>query len=372
MNGFLASPHATNHFVEDLELTQRVETRDAEIRRLEALIEEERNASRQACKRIAQLERLVAVGTRLSNDTVHAIAREVWYERQRWGLPHKLSERAKRWMRRIAKAPAHEGASLMGGNADLGISWHPHFGDIGGMQLEDWLSKSPPNPPIRLSIAVACEERTGSEWLCQLMAATGKLGRPSEYFNGDWFRKFIPDYPEDVAGEIHVAHRVGVSSNGVFSLKLHPRHFDKIVHAGEDLADAVPNVRFIRLSRRDHLGQAISMMRAQQTGRFHEYRRPANAERYDTTELDQVLAEIISSSARWTRYFARNGIEPLQIYYEDFCADPVGTVRQIGRVAGVEIPDLVVDQQLKVQRDDVSAAWRRRFLREAGDLNRFD
>jgi trehalose 2-sulfotransferase len=372
MNGSLASTQATNHFEGKLELSTQVVTRDVEIRRLEILLGEERDALLLAQKKIVQLERLAAVGSKLSSETIHAIAREVWYERQRWGFPHKFSKRIEKWLKRIGRFSANGETQSSKVENEASISWHPHFGDIGGLTLADWLNKSPSTASIRLSIVVTCEERTGSEWLCQLMAATGQLGHPSEYFNSNWFRKFIPDYPEDVAGEIRVAHRVGVSRNGIFSLKLHPWHFDKIMTAGHDLTDAIPNAVFIRLSRRDHLGQAISMMRARQTGRYHEYWRSRDSERYDTNELERVLVEIISSSARWTRYFARNGIEPLQIYYEDFCADPLGTVQQIGRLVGVEVADLAVDRQLKLQRDDVSVAWRRRFLREAGDLNRFD
>ena len=48
--------------------------------------------------------------------------------------------------------------------------------------------------------AICTAPRSGSNFLCQLLAGTGLLGRPLEYFNGPGRRYFDdPSYPDDPA-----------------------------------------------------------------------------------------------------------------------------------------------------------------------------
>ena len=128
--------------------------------------------------------------------------------------------------------------------------WHPQLGIIAGRTLDSWIAQLAPAPAPSISIILASEERTGSEWLCQLMANTGVLGRPAEYFNPWWMRRFIPDYPDDAAAQIAIAHRVGTTPNGCVAIKLHAHQFDRI-SSQVSLADAFPRMRFVRLTRRN-------------------------------------------------------------------------------------------------------------------------
>ena len=89
-------------------------------------------------------------------------------------------------------------------------TWDPQFGEIAGQSVESWLDSLPPAPPVKRSIILATDERTGSEWLCQLMAATGVLGRPAEYFNPWWFKEFIADYPTDVGEQVALDRPRGI------------------------------------------------------------------------------------------------------------------------------------------------------------------
>jgi len=94
-----------------------------------------------------------------------------------------------------------------------GPDWHPHFGRIAGTDLASWLDAYADAGPPDRSLVLATDERTGSEWLCQLLGATGRLG-PSEYLITDWMRRFIPDYPADVAAQVAIAHRSALQRTG--------------------------------------------------------------------------------------------------------------------------------------------------------------
>ncbi len=251
--------------------------------------------------------------------------------------------------------------------------WHPHFGDIKGLTLARWLARQPPAPPPTRSLVIASDERTGSEWLCQMLGDTGRLGRPSEYINTTWMRRFIPDYPTTVAEQIAIAHRVGTTGNGCFAMKLHAWHFDRLA-AEISLRDAFPGVVFVRLTRRDMLAQAISLFRARQTDRFHAHVDGMRAPEFDAGGIADRLAELALGRARWDMYFARNGIVPLALDYETLHRRPRWCVRRIGLLLGVTLPRFSIGTGLglRVQRDAVSEQWRARFLAEKRDLDRFD
>ena len=252
-----------------------------------------------------------------------------------------------------------------------GPDWHPHFGRIGGTSLAAWLAAYPDHgPPVR-SLLLATEERTGSEYLCQLLGATGQMGRPSEYLNTYWMRCFIPDYPEDIAAQVTIAHRVGTTPNRFFAMKLHAVQFARLL-TGSTVAAAFPAPVFVRLHRRDLLAQAISLYRARYGSQYHAHTPPARAVAYDGAAIGQMMRELVLSRARWELYFGGIGVTPLAIAYEDLAADPMAAVQAIGRYAGMQVAPGEVAIPLRKQHDDISETWRQRFLAENRDRNVFD
>jgi LPS sulfotransferase NodH len=253
------------------------------------------------------------------------------------------------------------------------LNWHPHFGAIGGKSLEVWLAGYPERDPPRISIMLAAEERSGSEYLCQLMGATRRLGRPSEYLNTYWMRRFVPDYPEAVDAQLAIAHRVGTTANGCFAMKTHPAHVDRLLQGGS-VAVAFPNPVFVRLYRRDLVAQAVSLYRARASDRYHAFVAAGREVGFDGEAIRQCLFELVRSRGRCEVYFARNGIEPLAIAYEDLAADPYAAVRANGRRVGEAVgpQDVVVTVPLQVQRDDISALWKQRFVATYRDLDVLD
>ncbi|MGE4481305.1 Stf0 family sulfotransferase [Acidocella sp.] len=264
------------------------------------------------------------------------------------------------------------GMFTRGESQPAGTTWHPHLGGIGGQTLADVLPLFPGAVPRR-SIVLATSERTGSEWLCEIMGGTGVMGRPSEYLNTYWMRRFIPDYPEDVPSQIALARRFGVTANGCLAIKMHPWHFDRL--PGDAVFSSFfPDPRFVFLTREDHLGQAISLVRARQTEKFHSITSETRPAEYDARQIEDALGEVIVSQARWSKFFSRNGIQPLRLSYEDFAEKPEETLKRIAAFAGVSIPFARhgIRARLSVQRDGTSHAWRERFLSEKRDLNRLD
>jgi LPS sulfotransferase NodH len=205
--------------------------------------------------------------------------------------------------------------------------------------------------------------------LCQLLSSTGVLGRPREYFNVKGRRIHEdPDYPDDPAEQFRCILTVGATPNGVYGLKLFPEQHDVISRTCA-WTKLLPNLKFIVLERRDTLGQALSLARASQTEQYFATDWPQGAEAYDGPMIRQSLRVIIGRRARWSLFFARTGIEPLPIFYEDITTNPQAEVERIAAFMGDCSPAIIRPELVNttVQRDMVSEEWRTRFHAEYGD-----
>ena len=222
--------------------------------------------------------------------------------------------------------------------------------------------------------AICTSPRSGSNFVCQLLAGTGVLGRPLEYFNGPGRRFFDdPEYPDDPHAQLRRITSMGRSPNGIYGLKV-------FAHQHDWIADKVawtrelPNLHFIFLTRRDLLGQAISWAKAEQTG---QYRHTQTAHRDPVIDSGRVMARmaaIARENARWEMFFARNGLQPVRLVYEDVAAHPQDGVDRVAAELGLGgrvVADLA-HVQVRIQRDAFSEAWRHRFLDECGNLDFID
>lgn len=215
---------------------------------------------------------------------------------------------------------------------------------------------------------VCSEHRSGSTLLCELLASTGKLGNPDEFLR---HTDFAARFERDPAVQDEV-FKQATSENGVYGLKLFSQQFDVTCKA--QWIERLPNLRFIHLVRMDLLGQAISLVKALQTDQYFASQSIRAAPRYDRKAIARQMARIAEGQARWRGYFARNGLQPLSLTYEQLVADPIAAVRAVAAHIGVEeelTPDLA-RVNVAVQRDDLSEEWRSRFIHDAGDLNYLD
>ncbi len=224
----------------------------------------------------------------------------------------------------------------------------------------------------RRGYAVCGEPRSGSSYLMALLRSTGCLGQPREYFNlTSPFLLNIEGDPADPEQQFQRMLRMGTTPNGVYGVKVFAAHFDLVL--ASRWAARLPNLSFVYLQRRDVLGQALSHARARQTGQWGAAR-PANGEAtYDRDAINYCLVELLRNTTRWDFYFARNGLTPLRLVYEDVVAQPLQAVAAIAALVGLS-GEITVDMGQaapRIQRDTLTEEWRRRFLEESFDLTAF-
>ena len=143
-----------------------------------------------------------------------------------------------------------------------------------------------PTPPIK-SYVICTSPRSGSTMLCKLLAATKIAGNPGSHFHEPSIDAWLEHYDLDATeftsrrevldGILGAAKAHGKGETDVFGLRLQRGSFaffmDQLQFMYPDspsdeerIQKAFGPTLLIYLVRNDKLGQAISYIRAQQTG----------------------------------------------------------------------------------------------------------
>lgn len=197
----------------------------------------------------------------------------------------------------------------------------------------------PPFEGVPRLLVIATTPRCGSHYLGHLMRRTGALGAPLEYFADarlkEWQRHCSA---QDLDGVLNYLFRHRTSANGWFSVKAHWPQFASFMGRGHRLRTEDVS-QWIWLKRKDAVKQAVSWVRAQQTGSWISFRCSQQAVRYDFQAIHAAFDSVLGEQRSWGRFFAGQvSAPPLQLYYEDLAIDPMATLERVLRFAGVSSP----------------------------------
>jgi LPS sulfotransferase NodH len=255
------------------------------------------------------------------------------------------------------------------------------------------------------SYLVCATQRSGSTLLVEALKSTGVAGQPEEFFEArvrtgrprtaaGYFREPgapdigdilgdpeklgpAPDYSrldeiDDYAQHLERSFATGTTPNGVFGAKLMWGHLDDFIHfthtlpafRGLDLPHLLPAVfprpRYVHVTRRDKVRQAVSLWKAIQTEAWRGDADPqAHAPQYHFPALDHLVKMLQDHDTSWEAYFAANGIEPLTIVYEDDLVNgPEDAVRRVLRHLDLSVPPgWRAPEHMQRQADERSERW---------------
>jgi len=240
--------------------------------------------------------------------------------------------------------------------------------------------------------------RSGSTLLCGLLAATGRAGDPHSFFRredrGEWAAHWglglLPGSPPAGPGfdraYLAAALKAGRAGTPLFGLRLMAETLPELNALLDRLSPGLPDDRarldrafgrlaFVHLSRGDLLAQAISLVRARQTGLWHrapdgsdvEQLGPPRAPRYDRAAIGAALDRLEQDTALWEMWFDREGITPTRLRYEDIAADPAAALAQVCAALGITPPPAgQVRPRVARLADALNQDWAARFRAEAG------
>lgn len=242
---------------------------------------------------------------------------------------------------------------------------------------------------MRPTVLLICATpRSGTTLLCDLLSETGVTGRPNSFYRAESVEHFArelsvesgPDFERRYLDAIIAEGRGGTDlfsmrvmwpSVSEMRAKLSALFPDESTNAGR-IAAAFGTPLYLYITRKDKIAQAISRIKAEQSGLWHraadgsvreqggEYRAPA----YDRAAIEASIAETTAHEAEWRRWFAREGIAPMELSYEELSTDPVGAIRRV-LVALDRDPaaaDRVTPRTAKLA-DATSAEWAERYER---------
>jgi LPS sulfotransferase NodH len=137
------------------------------------------------------------------------------------------------------------------------------------------------------------------------------------------------------------------------------------------LEQVFPEPRFVWVSRRDVLAEAVSWWKAHLTGDWWRERTadppPPPAVPFDFDEIDRLVGEIVEGNEIWQRWFAANGIEPLHVVYEELDTDREGGVTRVLRLLDARVTEgLAIAEQSARQSDALNEEWIARYRARAG------
>jgi LPS sulfotransferase NodH len=138
--------------------------------------------------------------------------------------------------------------------------------------------------------------------------------------------------------------------------------------------DLLPNHRWIRLTRRDKVSQAIYYCRAETSSQWASTMPPASEHLTPAYDFFHILSRMVMlqiGEMAWEVYFEENSIDPLLVVYEDFFQDIEAQLRRLTDYLGGLPPEhnyLDTGSALEIQRDKESEALRKRFISDLGRL----
>lgn len=238
--------------------------------------------------------------------------------------------------------------------------------------------------------------RTGSTLLCGLLAKAG-AGDPDSYygraFMDDWARQWGLPGREAMteaayaAAYLDAAVRAGKGGTPVFGLRLMRENVGDLsaaldlLHPGlaSDAARferAFGRILYVHLSRSNKLAQAVSYIKAQQTGLWHvapdgsEIERLAEPQdpRYDFARIKAEVDKIEAYDAAWAEWFAIHSIVPHRIGYEDLSRAPAAALHGLWAALGMPSPGpaAVVPGVAKLS-DRTNDDWIRQYLLDSSE-----
>lgn len=237
------------------------------------------------------------------------------------------------------------------------------------------------------SYIICTSPRSGSTLLCKLLEATGVAGHPNSHFHRPSLAAWQSTYnltagpgqsqKDQLRAVFRAAVERGRGGTDMFGLRLQRHSFDffmqqlAILHPDlstdrERIDAAFGPTLFIHLTREDKAEQAVSYVKAEQSGLWHvapdgteiERTAPARVPTYDADKLQDTYEEFVRYDSDWAAWFEAQRISAFPITYSELAAAPntalynVLEQLELDRSAGLNVQPAV-----KKLADEESTNW---------------
>lgn len=228
-----------------------------------------------------------------------------------------------------------------------------------------------------------------------MLWATRVAGRPNSYFRQQsietWADRWNVPHPNGLEtadfdrNYIAAMKREGSAGTGIFGIRVMwesvPEASRRIARAANARADFAELVRgafgqtlYVHVSRGDKVAQAVSRLRAEQSGVWHlgvdgrvlegtDLPAPIS---YDQDRIAAFVSELNEDDAGWSAFFNERNIEPLRLTYETTVTDPAAALGKVLEALSLD-PALAGSVSVPTAKmgDDTSRLWMERYRASA-------
>lgn len=249
------------------------------------------------------------------------------------------------------------------------------------------------------SYVICTSPRSGSTLLCKMLGNTGIAGVPGSHFHEPSLSKWLSDYgldPDNYSTQQETLQAIfasaverGKGETDVFGLRLQRHSFGFFMRQlavllpettleKERLSSAFGTTLFIHLTRENKLDQAISYVKATQTGLWHAAPDGTELERlsepkepsYNAQAISKTLSDFVVMDSDWKTWFDTQQIEPLKITYEDLSHDPQATLARVLERLGLGFePGTGDDLPVAKLADATNKDWSDRYPSEVSEID---
>lgn len=218
-------------------------------------------------------------------------------------------------------------------------------------------------------VVVAFVNRSGSNYLAQLLKSTGAFCGFSECLNAPTIRFLAPRYGASSFSEYLKRHRTEDTrgQNRAWGLKAGWMQLAMLYRLRAIPYLLTPTIVFVR--RLDLISQAVSLYIAEQTAQWttlDKLSRPRGEVPYDGARILGHYRSIVESYGRLEQITTLCGLPTHHVVYEDLLSNANVVVANLtGALTGRKLSPTPDDVRISIQRDGLNCEFRDRFL---GDL----
>jgi len=209
--------------------------------------------------------------------------------------------------------------------------------------------------------------RAGSSWLGHLLGSTGRTNRIAEEMRPNRLSKFAAKHNIGDLAECVERVMQSHSVDGFYGFKGGALSLVPFVYSGA-FEECHSMTKAVLLSRRDVIGQSISIRKAKLTGVWHARGRRNKAqpevgvECYSYRDLLDGVRSIARANSALKEFVVHQGFDHIEVHYEDVCADPAGEVNRILGFFGRDpVAGDILHAEHRVLRDKTNDVWAVRF-----------
>ncbi len=210
--------------------------------------------------------------------------------------------------------------------------------------------------------------RCGSNYVAELFASSGAYNLAGEDLNFDTVVDHSTSHGFKNFQEYFCFLVNMKTKSEVFFLKVAPPHLQLLEKAG--ILDQInSDSRFVLIERADKLSQAVSFAIAFATGKFTSSINGHTDEKdlkFSADLINNILNGLVENYKMFDLFFAKNGIVPTNINYEQLVDSPAQYLDMINRHLGLDGLS-VVPEHVRIERQAgaINALWRDLYLKTA-------